>query len=73
MDDKSYIDIIELLQQKIKQEEENYARALKEEKLFWELKEIRNKIHRLHSTLKKLQRADQEKKQPGMPSNFQKD
>jgi len=43
MDDNSHTDIIQLLQQNIKQEEENYARALEEGRLFWELKEIRTK------------------------------
>ena len=73
MDEKRYIDIIELLQQQIKQEEENYARGLKEGKQFSELKAIRNKKHQLQSTLERLQGINQEKQQPDIPSNFQKD
>jgi hypothetical protein len=61
MDDKSYIDLIELLQQKIKQEEENYSDSLKTGKQFWQLKEIRKKIHQLKSALEKLQQMSQAK------------
>jgi len=60
MDDKSYIDLIELLKEKIKHEEEIYHQALKEDKEFWELKEIRNKIRLLQSTLEKLQDRSKE-------------
>ena len=63
MEAKSYIDLIELLQQKIKQEEENYIKALREGKQFWELKDIRNKIHQLKSSLEKLEEGNQNKKE----------
>jgi hypothetical protein len=62
VNDDSNIDIIELLQKQIEDEKENYKLALKERKQFWQLKEIKNKIHDLEKTLEKIQEMNPQRK-----------
>ena len=49
-----YTDVINLLQREIEAEWENYELALQGGKQFWELKQIRDKIHDLENAMEKL-------------------